>query len=516
MMYTPFPIDTLPSPLDRFVVEAARSVGCDESLVALPLLTGAGSSIGCTRRIVLKPDWRELPILWMLVVALSGCKKSPPFDKALGPLHRRQAKAAREHAAAMEEHNAAMLQYERALSTWKKRDGANPPERPVAPHMMRWIIVDATVEAIAPLLERCPRGLLLARDEASGWLRSFDAYKSGRGADAAAWLGMHRGGPLIVDRKHGDKPTIIVPRAAVWVTGTITPDALRRALGQEHFENGLAARLLLAYPPARQPKWSDAIIDPETLAAVDEVYGRLLGLDFNTGPDGELVPVDVPLTSAAREAWGRFVDEHGEEQYAMGDDPLAAAWSKLEAAAARLALVIHFVRWAANDYALDDPDAVDETSIDAAVRLVRWFGDEAKRVYGALSETEEEREQRELLDLVYRLGGKVTPRDLLRHTRRFATADAAELALTDLADKAYGVWETVATGGRPATRFLLADSPDRPFGGAVDGVDVDRTRISNGETALVSTSTVSTGPENGGNGHRQQADALVKKLEERG
>ena len=60
---------------------------------------------------------------------------------------------------------------------------------------------DATVEAVAPILEANPRGVLLARDELAGWIRSFDRYAGGKGGgDAAHWLSMHNGEAVVVDR----------------------------------------------------------------------------------------------------------------------------------------------------------------------------------------------------------------------------------------------------------------------------------------------------------------------------
>ena len=55
------------------------------------------------------------------------------------------------------------------------------------------------MEAIAPLLQANPRGLLLSRDELAGWIGSFDRYTGGKGsADAAHWLSMHNGEEIVV------------------------------------------------------------------------------------------------------------------------------------------------------------------------------------------------------------------------------------------------------------------------------------------------------------------------------
>jgi hypothetical protein len=108
---------------------------------------------------------------------------------------------------------------------------------------------------------------LLSRDELAGWIGSFDRYVGGKsGADAAHWLSMHNGENIVVDRKSGYPPTIFVPQACVSVCGGIQPPILHRALGVEHRESGLAARLLLTCPPRKPKKWSEADIDPEAEA----------------------------------------------------------------------------------------------------------------------------------------------------------------------------------------------------------------------------------------------------------
>jgi hypothetical protein len=105
-----------------------------------------------------------------------------------------------------------------------------------------------------------------------------------------------------------------------------------------------------------------------------------------------------------------------------------------------------------------DPDTVDEISMAAGIALSRWFGQEAKRVYAMLSESEEEQTIRELVDLVGRLGGHATPRDLLHHSRKYKQAHDAENALTMLKSKGYGDWQLVlpsARGGAPKRVFAL-------------------------------------------------------------
>jgi hypothetical protein len=116
-------------------------------------------------------------------------------------------------------------------------------------------------------------------------------------------------------------------------------------------------------------------------------------------------------TPNAEEAWGRFYDAHAAEQADLTGD-LAAAWVKLEQYAARLALVIHYARWAAGEVA--DELRLDRQSIEAGIALAEWFKYEARRVYCVLDQTDPERERRELVEWIERRGGMVTAREVQR------------------------------------------------------------------------------------------------------
>lgn len=215
-----------------FIHEGAAALGCDESYIALPLLAGLASAVGNSRRIRLKRTWCEPATIWAVAVGESGTLKSPGEDLATKPIHRLQNTALKQYGDQVEDYNRDQVLYDADLAEWKKsgrKKGEPPPEPPSEPVAVRYLVSDCTVEALAVLLEQRPRGLLVARDELSGWVNSFDAYKSCRGADVAHWLSMHRAGPLTVDRKSG-KRTIHVPRASVCIAGGVQPKVLVAAL----------------------------------------------------------------------------------------------------------------------------------------------------------------------------------------------------------------------------------------------------------------------------------------------
>jgi hypothetical protein len=443
--YKPFPLDALPEPMRQYIADAAAAIGCDPAFVAVPMLPMLAATIGNTRRVELKKGWTEPAVIWADIVADSGTHKSPALDVALNPIRQRQADA--------------IKAWKEALADYERQP---PEERGEKPICERYLVADTTVEALAVVLQNVPRGVLLARDELGGWLSAMDAYKpKGKGGDVAHYLEMHRAGHLLVDRKSGRDNLIHIPRAAVSITGTIQPETLRRALGREHFEDGLAARFLATMPPRQPRQWTDREIGADVQKAVEGVINGLYTLDFDSAHD-DCRPVVLSLSAQAKEVWVAFFDRHAREQADLDGD-LAAAWSKLEAYCARLALVIELVKWAATGDPPYGPNAIRRQSVEAAIKLVDWFGHEARRVYAALGDSDEERELRQLVGWIQARGGAVTARELQQYgpARYRGSVEDADAALGQLAVCGTGSWVSVNPGdkgGRPTRRFCLSDA----------------------------------------------------------
>lgn len=456
--FEPFPTHALPAVAADYVTEGAKAIGCDPTFIALPLLASLAAAIGNTRRIELKRGWAEPAILWTVVIGESGTHKTPAQRLALQAVRQKQNDAMVWLEQQRELYAHDMDEYEAQLSAWRKSKHSEKPVKPAEPVADRFWCSDVTVEALAALLVDAPRGLLVACDELAGWLGSFDAYKQAR-SDVARWLEMYAGQPLLVDRKTGDRKTLHVPRAAVSLTGGIQPYALRMLLGPAYFDNGLVARLLLAMPPRRPRLWKDAELDPAIELRLLAAFDRLWALPLAQDASGQPCPVDLPLTEPARRAWIAFYNDHAAEQATLPPE-LAAAWSKLEGAAARFALIVELVAWASGDE--PEPSAVDVASVAVGIELSQWFGREARRVYGSLAEDDDQRQLRELVEFIRQSGGTVTPRAIMRAGPCFQTADEAKTALEYLADLGWGELQSAVSesGGRPSLRFTLAGATD--------------------------------------------------------
>jgi DNA polymerase I-like protein with 3'-5' exonuclease and polymerase domains len=457
--YRPFPVAALPAPLDALVREGAAALGCDPAYLAVPALCVAASAVGNTRTLRLKRGWYEPSVLWGAVVGDSGTLKSPALRLVLAPVHDRQFRLSAEYKEQLRKYDADLERYDEEKKQAKK-DGTDPPEKPEKPKVPYVLVKDLTVETLGPLLEDNPRGLLDAVDELATWLASFTRYKGkSAGSDLPYWLSMNHADSLIITRKTGDRPHIHVRRAAVSVCGGIQPGVLKRAFTQEFLDSGGAARLLLALPPKKVKRWTEAEVGDGTEQAYRTLLERLYGLTFAEGDEQR--PVVLWLSPCAKAAWVAFYDDWA-ECLAGSEDEIAAARAKLEAYAARFALVHHVVTCAHRG--ADTGWEVGAESVESGIALCRWFAHEADRIYGLLYESDTEWDGRRLLEFIQRRGGLITVRQLHRsNQRKYRTADDAEQALNTLVAAGVGDWHqppTSAAGQTPTRVFTLRPADD--------------------------------------------------------
>jgi hypothetical protein len=407
-------------------------------MVAAPCLAVLAGCIGNRRRIILKPGaWTEPAILWIVLVLLSGGKKSPALKAVLKPLKKRELA---ELDAEKERH----AEYNREMEAWKRlpdETRGEPPEKPEPAH--RLLVSDITTEGLLLVHSRAPLGLLLARDELAGWVRSFNQYKAGgRGGDAQTWAEMHQAGAAFVDRKGSE--TLSVPRAAVSILGGIQPELLREALSGEHLFDGIAARILFVTPEEDIKTWTDDTISAEAREGWASLLRELRALEPDPGGD----PIDLPMTAEAKAEWVKFYEEHAQREY-QAKGPYRSALSKLEAATARFALVIQLA---------DDPKskAVGVKAMRAAIEISEWFEAQARRVYLGAKAEQLKQDRQEAYDWIAGRKGSITQRDFARFGP-YKFRKRAEEVLEDLV--AAGLASRIEVVGKKGHRYKVCD-PD--------------------------------------------------------
>lgn len=428
--YVPFPTELLPDVVRIYVDEHAQAIGIDSAFVALPMLAVLAGSIGQSRRVFIKRNWTEPAILWTATVADVSTGKTPGWQAATEPAQRIE-RSLNEHRKLLDQ----QFQQELAEYLAGNKEG-NKPTKPT--YNTQLTIDDCTMETLAELHQNNPHGMLLSVDELAGWLRSFDQYRSGKGRDVQNWLSIHNGKSMQINRKT-DGYRMYLASSAVSVCGTIQPAVAAATLFSEQFvENGFAARVLSAMPPARIVRWSEREVPPQ----VDEDMYRLVERLYQLA--GEQYQLDMfrsivlPFSDQAKEKFITYLNDTAD--YAEPLEPaLRASWLKLRPAAARFALVFSVIKQLQLHPGGNAIQPVDEQCIVAGIDLAWWFGRELERNYknGTQSSRSDTLESH-LAWIRSNYPSGVDARQLQQGRRSIQSADQARKVLQRLLDAGHG------------------------------------------------------------------------------
>lgn len=454
-------LDWVFGPWAGWIRTAAAAKGAPIDYVALGLLTTASALIGNARWPAPFADWEEPPILWGMLVGDPSAGKSPALDAVMAPLREI------EHALA-EAFKTARAEWESRdeiaalmAAEWKKSaksavaDGKSPPPKPAnadagaPPIRQRLRVSDATTEKMAELLSQTSRGLLMYRDELSGWIGGMDRYSNG--GDRPFWLEAYGGRSFTVDRKSTPDP-IIIDRLSVAVIGGTQPDRLDSLLVKGD-DDGLLARFLVVFPDPVPISRPTSAIDT---ARLRDAFNRLKSLTPAIDEKGKDCPVKVGFDEAALTRLQAFRlmcrDWEGQAQACY-----KSHLGKLPGLVARISCVLAHLDWAANPFATA-PSQIDAKTVERAVCLV---GDHLRlhafRAYGALQDAPEVRSARKLAKVIADEAlGRVSVREIQR--RKLADLGKAQEIITALGvlerfDWVRAVIET--TGGRPSKFWIV-------------------------------------------------------------
>jgi hypothetical protein len=373
----PFPVDVLPGPAARLVIEGAESIGCPPDYLALPVLAAAGGVIGRSVVLRLKDGYLAGAAIYGACVGMPSDGKTPGLKAAAAAIRLIDEALVQEFAEAMED--------------WEqetKEPSENGAKEPPKPKRRRIEVDDITMEAIPSILADNARGLIMVRDELNALFMGMNQYKGGRGNDRAIVLKIWSGDAITKDRVgHEDDAPIRCPYPAMSIIGGLTPDMLGELLDPKGRSDGFIDRFLFAYPDPRPvPSWSERGVSEEAASGwadlVDRLWKRPMGDE-----DGRPVPRVAHFTPEGKACWVEHYDAHTRE---MNDDDFPPAlrgpWGKFREYAGRLALILACLRHAADP--AKAPDAIPEVGAEdvaRAWRLVAYFKSHARRVHAAIS-----------------------------------------------------------------------------------------------------------------------------------
>jgi hypothetical protein len=377
-----FPLATLPASLAHFVKAVALARNCPVDFAAVPLLVLAGSAIGASRALQIKPGWQERPCLYAAVIGPPGSAKTPALKAVAGPVYAEQSRR--------------LASYKRQRTAWEEAGENGAP-----PQLETVYVSDVTVEKLGAVLQCNARGVVLIRDELTGWIGSLDQYRAkGKGADRQAYLSIWAGEPIRVDRKAEQEP-VYVPHPFVGVIGGLPPDLLPRLRGDKNCWDGFLDRVLMSYPEPLLAKGEDwQCVEDEAAGAWQQALSSLWGLQGELTDNGEPRPRFVRLTADGRLAWERFTQALALEMNREDlSDPVKGHLAKFKGYCARLALIVHLLRFACGEADFED---VDDESLTRAGRLIDYFRSHMLKVHAALGADAEMKDAQTILSWISR------------------------------------------------------------------------------------------------------------------
>jgi len=402
------PPELLPAALRPWLGDVAERVSVPLEFLAAPAIVGLGSVIG--RSIALRPmpkdDFAVPANLWGGIIGPPGVMKTSAVDQALRPIHRLAALARKAHEDAQATRDADEEAFEarrkairgkleRAAKKADAADLANVKDelRSLAAEEAqgevrerRFTTSDATIEKLGALLTQNPRGLLIVRDELTGWLRGLD--REDRAQDRAFYLEAWNGtSSFTVDRI--GRGTLHVDALCLSIVGGIQPGRLssyvRGAIAGQDDADGLMQRIQMLVWPDAYGEWRHVDRWPARDAR-DRAYAiveRLADLD-PAAMGAETDDGELPYLRFAPQAQGLFLEWRADlERRVRGELGATPAYeshlAKYRSLLPKLALVIHLVDVA-------DGGRPGPVTLSATVTAAAWcdfLEAHARKVYAA-------------------------------------------------------------------------------------------------------------------------------------
>jgi putative DNA primase/helicase len=467
-----FDYELLPPSLRPRIQDIAERMQCPPDFVAVGMMVCLASLIG--RRVGIAPkehdDWIVIPNLWGAVIAGPGFLKSPALAEVMKDLRVLEAKAADYHADDMADFKANQLVFDQSEKVAKEeirkllRQGKKADAKETAldiedpadhePACARYIVNDATVEKLGEILKQNPMGVLLFRDELTGFFRNLD--KHGRESDRAFYLECWNGdGGFTYDRI--GRGTLHIDAACLSILGGIQPGPLseivRRASGAG--EDGLLQRFQLLVHPDTPKTWRNVDRAPDMSArdSVAELITRLDGANAVT-VDSEIA--DRPclrFDAKAQELFNEWRETlelrlRSGKEHALMEAHLAKYRSMVPA----LALILHLTE--------HDTGPVAYAALERAIAWSEYLEPHARRVY-APGISPDMTAARLLAERIEDgdLSASFTARDIYRHGwSGLSTRDAVVSGLNILEDYNWLRSERIETGGKDRTDYHLHKS----------------------------------------------------------
>ena len=473
----------LPESFRRWLADGAERMTVPMDYSAAAALVALAAVVG--RRVCVRPkrhdDWLVCPNVWGAAVGPPSVLKSACIQEALRPLNRLAMGAMKQNESDLAKFkedllivkakaDAAKLKLKQAAG---KKGAAETELRSLAkeaaqgeeakpPTTRRYIVNDPTVEKLGELLSENLNGLLLFRDELTGFLRSLDrqGHESDRGFYLESWNGF---GSYVYDRI--GRGTVVIPNICMSIFGGIQPGPLTRYLrgsASGDQADGFIPRFQLIVYPDLSPQWVNVDRWPDTEAKnrAFNVFKALDGIDPATiGAAMDLDP-GVSYLGFAPESQGIFDDWRTdlENRLRSGHDNflIVSHLAKYRSLMPTLALLFHLVELVDGRIT---PGPINPKAALAAAAWCEYLEAHARRIYQSALDGDPESAMQLAERIKASLPNPFRARDVLRKGwTGFDRTETVDRTLLILEDRRWikGTESSPSTiGGRPTIDYWI-------------------------------------------------------------
>ncbi|MEW5976028.1 MAG: YfjI family protein [Acidobacteriota bacterium] len=386
------PADWLPSSLRAWLVDSAERMGVPLCFPAVAAIVGLSAAVG--RRACITPlehdaSWRVVPNLWGAIIGRPGLMKTPAARLGLEPLCHLEKLAQERNKGEQSRYRSDLDKFRIRRDAWKQvstrgaRAGKEIPDfsetEPEQPAEVRFVTNDGTGAKIHELLSHNPGGLLIFRDELTGWLATLD--QPGREGERAFFLESNDGNSAFSLDRIG-RGSLYVDGLCLSIFGGIQPARLQAYLSDGLVggpkDDGLLQRFqLLVWPenPA-EVRIVDRPADDKAKQEAVQVFEKISCLQVPFG-------IEARFDSQAQELFRewRWELEHRLVKRDMPES-LESHLAKYRSLMPSLALLFRLADWAADQKG--DPHTVSLAYARLAAAWCTWLETHAAKVYSSL------------------------------------------------------------------------------------------------------------------------------------
>ena len=348
-----FPIEIFPEDIQKIFKETEKLSFCKDFLAG-GLLSVVSTAIGNSCRILVKKGWTENAIIYGCIVGNSGTNKTAPLKFAQLPLLKKDVSAYK--------------QYEEELQVYKAnaRLPKEQQEDIPFPILKKFIVNDATIEAIHIKHKHNERGLLMFNDELAGFFNNQNRYN--KGSEQQQWLQNFSGMPISIDRKKEE--ALMIERPHISIICGIQPKVINKIFADKT-DDGTIDRFLFFMPEVMpEIKWTEEEINPEVFEIWETIVQRILELDMEN-------PTTFHFSPEAR----KFLFEWQNSLEKTTNDFLLSIDAKLQTYVIRFCLILQVLREIEKQ--LKGEKMHNEVELDTvkdAIKLYHYFRKNAIKV----------------------------------------------------------------------------------------------------------------------------------------